>query len=102
MRQAREPRRWKRAAPFAFLLAALLAASGGTAWAATLQVCPSGCAYSTIPAAIAAASNGDTITIAAGTYAGGFFIDKNLTLVGADTDSVTISGGRPVVTVPRA
>ena len=60
----------------AFALAAFLAVGVGSAAAATLKVCPSGCAYTTIPAALAAAQSGDTIQVAAGTYAGGFTIDK--------------------------
>ena len=36
--------------------------------AATQDVCPSGCTYNTIQAAITAATAGDTITIGTGTY----------------------------------
>ena len=38
--------------------------------AAEWQVCPSGCAYSSIQAAVDAASDGDVIKMAAGTYSG--------------------------------
>ena len=38
--------------------------------AAELHVCPSGCAYSTVQAAVDAASPGDVIKVAAGTYTG--------------------------------
>jgi nitrous oxidase accessory protein NosD len=51
--------------------------------AATLTVCPSGCQHSTIADALAAANDGDTIRVAAGTYAGGFTIDKAIRLIGA-------------------
>jgi hypothetical protein len=49
--------------------------------------------------AIAAASAGDTIQIAAGTYGGGITIDKSLRLVGAGAQATTIEGGGPVVTI---
>ena len=66
--------------------------------AATLTVCPSGpptCQYSSIQAAINAASNGDTIQIAAGTYTGSLTIPGTtspLTLVGAGSSQTTIQG----------
>jgi hypothetical protein len=82
------------------LLAAAAAAVGSSqASAATLTVCPSGCAFSQIAPAIAAASPGDTIQVAAGTYDGGFAIDKTLQLVGAGAGSTIISGGGPVITI---
>jgi hypothetical protein len=67
--------------------------------AATLNVCPHGCAYSQVAAAVAAAGNGDTVNIAAGTYHGGLAIDKSLTLNGAGARQTTIRGGGPVITV---
>jgi hypothetical protein len=89
----------KRLGLVALVLAALLVAGAPPASAATLQVCPSGCSFTTIAGALAAAANGDTIGIAAGTYAGGFTVDKNVTLRGEGADQTTISGGGPVVTV---
>ena len=67
--------------------------------AATLTVCPSGCAYTQIAPAVAAANSGDTVNVAAGTYQGGFTIDQNLTLTGAGAQKTIISGGGPVITV---
>jgi nitrous oxidase accessory protein NosD len=85
---------------FAGLLAVAAAgAASGQASAATLTVCPSGCAFSQIAPAVAAANNGDTISIAPGTYAGGFTITKSVTLAGAGADKTIISGGGPVITI---
>jgi len=85
------------------LLAIMLASVGaGRASAATLTVCPSGCAFSQIAPAIAAANPGDTIKVGAGTYDGGFTIDKSLKLVGAGAGSTIISGGGPVITIGQA
>lgn len=52
------------------LVAGLLfsALPAGRAQAATLNVCPSGCTYSSIQAAIDAAADGDVIEVADGTY----------------------------------
>jgi hypothetical protein len=74
------------------------------ATAATRTVCPGGpptCEYKTIQPAINAANTGDTITIAAGTYAGPLQINTNLTLQGAAVGpgETVISGGDPVVLV---
>jgi hypothetical protein len=81
------------------LVMAALALTGavGIASAATLTVCPSGCAFSQIAPALGAASNGDTIQVAAGTYNGGFTVTKSINLLGAGADSTTISGGGPVI-----
>jgi hypothetical protein len=85
------------------VLAAVLTA---TAWlgatpasAATWTVCPSGCAFTQIAPAVAAASSGDTVSIGPGTYLGGFTIDQNLTLDGAGARRTIVSGGGPVITV---
>jgi hypothetical protein len=67
--------------------------------AKTLHVCPSGCDYSTIHAALVAADDGDRILIAPGTYAGGFAIDDDVSLIGAGAAATTISGGGTVATV---
>jgi hypothetical protein len=55
-------------------------------------------ACSTIPSAVSKASSGDTIIIAAGTYVGGFGIDKNLTLIGFGADATIVDQGTIVVT----
>lgn len=78
---------------------AIVLLSPGPAAAATLQVCPSGCRYSTIADALVAAADGDRIAIAAGTYAGGLAIDKDVSLVGAGAGATAIGGGGPVVRV---
>jgi hypothetical protein len=58
----------------------------------------SGC-YGTIQAALAAASDGDTIAVAAGTYAGPITITKSVQLIGAGAAVTTILGGGPVLTI---
>jgi hypothetical protein len=84
----------------AVLTAAAAAATGsGTAAAATLTVCPGGCAFSDVAAAVAAAKDGDTISVAPGTYAGGFTIDVSVKFVGAGPGRTIISGGGPVITI---
>ena len=56
------------------------------------QVCASGCAFSTVQAAIDAASAGATISICAGTFTENLRIDKNLTLAGAGQGATTLNG----------
>jgi hypothetical protein len=69
---------------------------------ATLTVCPRGCQYTTIKAALAVAHNGDTISIGAGTYAGGFTVRASVSLLGAGRRATTIErGGGSVVTIDR-
>ena len=64
------------------------------AQAATRSVCKSGCEYTRINAAIEAASNGDTISIAAGTYFENVVVSgKNLTINGYSEDYTVIDGG---------
>ncbi len=57
-----------------------------------------GC-FSTLQAAVNAAHDGDTITIAPGTYAGGVTIDASLKVVGAGAGSTVIRGGGSVLTI---
>jgi hypothetical protein len=87
-----------------FVCAGLVLACLGVegAGAATVKVCPSGCAFDQIAPAIAAASPGDTIQVAAGTYDGGFTIDKSVKLVGAGAGSTIVEGGGPVITIGQA
>ena len=77
----------------------LLWAGAEAASAATLTVCPSGCQYSQIGPAVAAASNGDTIQVGPGTYQGGVTIDVSVRLAGAGAGSTIIRGGDHVLTV---
>jgi hypothetical protein len=78
-----------------------LTVAAGPASAATLNVCPSGCTYSTIQAAVDAAHSGDTIKIAAAVnpYDGFNVPGANLngltrvTLTGAGAAQTTIDNG---------
>jgi hypothetical protein len=84
-------------------LAALVLACSSWASTSSLTVCSTGppnCQYATIADALVAASPGDTIQIASGSYAGGFTIAVSVTLVGAGATTTTINGGSPVVTIP--
>jgi hypothetical protein len=60
-----------------------------------------GC-FTTIQAAVNAASDGDTIMIAPGTYAGGVTIDVSVTIKGAGAKETVINGGGPVLTIGQA
>jgi hypothetical protein len=85
-------------------LGALLGMFGGLvgarqASAATLNVCQSGCPYTQLAPALAAAHSGDTITIGPGTYAGGVTINVSVKLAGAGPDATIIKGGGPVLTI---
>jgi pectin methylesterase-like acyl-CoA thioesterase len=55
----------------------------GSAWASPKTVCAKRCAFTSINAAIGAASPGATITIGPGTYTENVVVDKPLTLQGA-------------------
>jgi hypothetical protein len=65
----------------------------GSQAAAPLTVCPHGCAYTSIQAAIDAAPSGTTITIGRGTYREQLTIDNDLTLLGSGADGTIIDGG---------
>jgi hypothetical protein len=57
-----------------------------------------GC-FSTLQAAVSAAHDGDTITIAPGRYAGGVTIDVSVKIVGAGAGPTVIRGGGSVLTI---
>jgi hypothetical protein len=86
--------RFLRRARLAFGLALLvIGAVVATPAAASVQltVCPTGCQYTTIGAALAAAQDGDKIVVGSGTYDGGLSVDKDVTLRGKGADVTTIS-----------
>jgi hypothetical protein len=55
--------------------------------------------FGTLAAAVAAAHDGDTVTVRAGTVADGVTIDKSITLAGAGMNASVIRGGGPVLTI---
>jgi predicted secreted protein len=73
------------------VLLALLAVSGMPAHA-EIRVCPDGCEYSSIQAAIDSASPGDEIAVESGTYSENLITGKTVTLQGLDTGM-----GRPIL-----
>lgn len=69
---------------FITLLVTIICLIAEMSIAATLNVCPSGCAYSSIQAAIDVAVDGDTVSVAAGTY----YLDEDLII----PEGVKLSG----------
>ena len=74
----------------AFFVSGLLVSSLGESRAATLDVCPSGCTYSLIQTAIAAATTGDVVVIGAGTYDEHLLVQIDLTLQGEDAATTVV------------
>ncbi len=77
-------------------------AAGTVNMGSWISVCANNCDYSTISAAIAGATAGDTILIASGTYAEELTINKDLRLIGSHRDSVVIGSNTdpsPTITV---
>jgi len=105
MRHVLVDSRRRRAACAALVLGAVALLGAGGADSARLTVCSSGCRYTTIPAALAAASNGDTIAVGPGTYSGEFTITASVRVVGAGPEATRIVGdgrlGPAVVTIAR-
>lgn len=79
---------------FSSLMFTLAAASlAHEASAATLDVCQTGCVFSTIQTAINSSHAGDVIRIAAGTYFENLLVpNQRLTIVGAGQDLTVIDG----------
>jgi len=74
--------------------AALLSSAPAEAAPTTFTVCPTGCALTTIQAAVTAAVAGDTINVGEGTYNEfGIVIDKPLTITGAGLGKTVVNGG---------
>jgi hypothetical protein len=89
---------------YVFLAAAAVTVFGAARPADAATLCvghQSGC-FAQIQPAVAVAHDGDTITVAPGTYAGGVTIDKSIRLQGSGAPQTVISGGGPVVTIGRA
>ena len=83
------------------VIAAATAAAATPAARAAGTLCVSskpGC-FSTIQAAVNAAHDGDTVTVAAGSFAGGVTIDVSVNLIGAGSSKTIINGGAPVLTI---
>ena len=74
------------------VLAGVLSIAPVARGATTLTVCHGGCSYPTIEPAVAAASNGDTVEVLAGTYTQQVTVDKDITLEGDP------GGARPLLT----
>ena len=74
-------------------------AAAGPVSATTLSVCASGCRYTQIGPAVAAAQDGETVLVGPGTYLGGITIEASVDLVGAGRGRTIINGGGPVVTI---
>ena len=77
-----------RAATAATVFAVCLAVFAGPAAAAAKTVCAKGCTYTSIQAAITAASPGDTITIGAGEYYENVVVTQPVTLQGSGDSTV--------------
>jgi hypothetical protein len=95
-----------RSTVFVLVLAAIgsgVAASAARAGRPSTTLCVAarpGC-YSTLQAAVDAAKDGDTITVAPGTYPGGVTVDVSVAIVGAGAAATTIKGGGPVLTLGK-
>ena len=79
---------WVLLALFALFLVTLIPAE-----AATHTVCSSGCDFTSIQAAVNAASPGDEINVGAGVFAGGVTISTDLTIGGGGPSVTTVDGG---------
>lgn len=85
--------------PALVLTIAVVITATGVAQADTITVCPSGCDYANIQAAIDAASAGDAIEVRSGTYYENVNVNKQLTLQGLDTGAENLWWTRATVGV---
>jgi len=74
------------------VMAAVITVVGFAQAAGNITVCPTGCNYESIQAAISAANPNDTIELQSGTYNGSVFLTKTLSFIGKDTGN-----GEPIV-----
>lgn len=85
-----------------WLLIVLALALAGSTWAVAITVCPSGCDYTTVQAAINAAVPGAVVEVQSGTYHENIAVNKSLSLEGKDTGSgmplIDAGGSGSVVT----
>ena len=88
-----------RSALITVLAATATVAGAAPAVAATHCVGGAKGCHKTIQGALHAAHDGDTIKLAAGTFAGGVEISKSVRVVGAGAGATTIRGGGPVIRV---
>jgi len=65
-----------------------------------INVCPSGCPYSSIQAAINAANNGDTINVSADTYYENIIVNKSVNLRGQNANTI-INASNPTQAAVR-
>ena len=65
------------------LTASLFGEAGPASAGTQITVCPSGCSYTSVQAAVDAVPSGTTIRVAAGTYVEAVTVGKNVTLTGA-------------------
>jgi hypothetical protein len=80
------------------LLTVTSVGSGIASATTNLHVC-STCSYTTVQAAVEAASSGDTIDVAAGRYGGPITVDVNVNLIGDGSSVTTLRGGLPVIAI---
>jgi fibronectin-binding autotransporter adhesin len=75
----------------------------GAAAAAPSRVCVGGAGcFDTVQAGLDAAADGATVTIGAGSFAGGVAITRDVTIQGAGAGATSIAGGGPVVMIGSA
>jgi hypothetical protein len=78
----------------------LVCTDGACAAPCAPDVCATGCAYTTVQAAITAAADGATIVIGQGTYVEELTIGKNIVLVGCPTATIKDTGaGNRTITI---